>query len=62
VSFMAVVLSRHVTGTRDGRDAGTQALITSVALRNVNARNLCLLVVVANGSISLSFIRETFVG
>jgi len=32
LSFMAVVLLRHVTGIRDGRDAGTLALITSVAL------------------------------
>jgi hypothetical protein len=42
MSFMAVVLSRHVTGIRDGRYAGTVALITSVALRNVNTRDLCI--------------------
>jgi len=42
VSFMAIVLSQHVTGTHDGGYAGTLALITSIALRNVNARDLCV--------------------
>jgi len=42
VSFMAVVLSRQVAGSRDGRVAGTLALIKSVALRNVNAHDLCV--------------------
>jgi hypothetical protein len=34
--------SRHVTGIRDGRDAGILAFATLVALTNVKARDLCV--------------------